>query len=250
MGQARRRRLRQKLQPPSRPLWGLRKIVLSLLMLACLPIQSDQLPGTSLAFTEREGLELLNGLLDAVAPDAPQNAFMPPMLKEKLRWVYSTHAQYLPTGHKVVQAIGDYQRDEYGNPNRRTVMAAHFDEQARPVIQIFLSRLAVLVRLQYRIKQGFDKRTEQVFAATLAHEAIHLEGTPSPSPPDRPKAEFLAEEVRTWRKMTLGIIRPLRESGQLVEIDFLQADDVLKQCADPYNCPQFERFVRKQLGME
>jgi hypothetical protein len=78
------------------------------------------------------------------------------------------------------------------------------------------------------------------------HEAIHLEMPQSFYERQRTAEEQLAEEVRTWRKTVLEIVRPLRQTGRIVEIDFIAADAALSKCGDPYNCPAFEEFVRRQ----
>jgi hypothetical protein len=188
---------------------------------------------THYEFSHEEALQLVNQLIGAIEPDKPENAYMPPLLRDKIRWVYRQYEKK----HLTINYVASYDRNRDGSDNKGTFMRSQRANGGKAaLIEIFALRLIVYVRIQKGVLSGYNDEIKDLFAIALAHKAVHLEVA-------GPAKENLQEEERTWRKIDLGVIRPMRAAGRKVEADFIEADDLLRRCHDRPVCPGFTRFI-------
>jgi hypothetical protein len=195
-------------------------------------------------YTESEGLDLVNQLLKAVDPSLPENFYFPATFKERIRWVYAE-----TNAHRLRLAFTDPHFNSKKSSMR--LMAAGYDfphegevllpgKEKIPVIEIKAGRLMAWIRYQHKTQAGFNQMEKNTFAALLAHEAVHLEREDDPETEEA----VLEEELRAWSVVSWEITRPLRAAGEPLEIDLIEADDILRKCGDQTGCSEFRDYIR------
>lgn len=219
--------------------------------------QSEPAP-TKLAYTEAEGLQLVNELLAAVNPALPENFYFPPWVRERILWIFHEDAQNTLL-IRFVEPFFNTEKDVSTliRSNFTTLEGANQTKNGRvyklkpgkkhvPFIEIRSGRLMVLVRLQQKTKTGFSQMMKDTFALLLAHEAEHLQrGEEWFTARPHTRAEHLLEEVRAMALTVLKGTRPMRAVGLKLELDLNQADDILRSCQDNPKCPEFQAFVER-----
>lgn len=189
-------------------------------------------------FTEREAKELANQMLAAVNPDRPENAAMPSFMKEKILWLINQQ-----NSQNLIVALKPQYRS---TGDRSSLMDSGYDDADKMFINIYGARLIQLVRQQNNTPVGFNPKEKNTFALALVHEAIHLE-QPASYFRSAGYDELIAEEVRTWAKMIIYAVRPMRSRGEPLESDFREMDDTLKTCNDRPDCEGFIQALKKKL---
>lgn len=202
--------------------------------------------GTIVAATEPEMTQLVNSLLKAINPANAENSYMPPFLRDKINWGYSEIAQ-----KRIEVMLRPWFSQKFdGTQDQATMMDSGYysvnNDHKAPFmgnLNIFAPRLLTYVRVQQKVPVGFNQMSKNTFSIMFAHEMVHLERSPQYFVgPYRPEGRK-KEEVRTWFKVSMEIVRPLRKVGQPLESDFLECDDILKGCYDDPTCPAFLDFV-------
>jgi hypothetical protein len=189
-----------------------------------------------LIVSKSEALALGNKLLAAINPVSPENKYMPDLMKEKIEWVFSKYS---------AKELDLLFIESYGDGTSPVFMTSMLVND-RPRIEIYLARWITYIRFQRKMKTGFDQMTKNLFAISLVHEAVHMERANKWAQLSK---EWLREEVRVWKKVDLGIVRPLREIGQPVEIDLIEFDELMKShpCMS-LNCPELYEYLEKKCG--
>lgn len=181
---------------------------------------------------------LVRQLAAAVDPARPENSYMPPLMREKLAWVFRENG----AGRLTINLSKEPARNPDGSVNLGVLMDST-KYPASALINIYAGRLMTFVRWFQGVRYGYDDPTKDFFALGLVHEAIHLEqpvsffarrSGPHPGP---------EEEERAWRKLIIQAARPMRESGRKMQSDIQEADDILRRCNDAPKCPDFIKFI-------
>lgn len=186
-------------------------------------------------FSVEDAGTLCNQLLKAVEPDMPENAYMPPFLKQKLRWVY----QQTAVGRLKLNLTLDM----------RNQLPSHVLMQASvvegvPVIEISAKRLILLVRIELGTPTGFTQEQKNSFAIALAHEATHHE---KPTVRNKPRKAMIEEEVRVWTKIDELVVKELLEIGQPMIGTFVEFHALRNKCAGAKNCAGIREWVEGML---
>jgi hypothetical protein len=192
----------------------------------------------SQTYTKEEAVILVNQLLVAITPDRPENAYMTPFMKEKIRWVYAEAAS-----HRLNIAFVDNTKGKMGV---RTVLMNSGRDNGVLFIQISANRLLELIRIQQHVAIGFNQMQKNTFALALVHEAVHLE---RPHDKPRPKVEFVREELRTCRKVDREAVIPLLKIGEPLDIDFHDIHSILGKCGNSQDCPAFQKYYVDDPGV-
>ncbi|MBX4204861.1 MAG: hypothetical protein KW788_01570 [Candidatus Doudnabacteria bacterium] len=185
----------------------------------------------------KDAIALVNQLFGAIQPALPENSYMPDALKEKINWMYGQQAAN-KLSFKLVT-------DDNGNLG--VALMHSFYQNHAPVVEINANQLMVMVRIQERVRVGFNRTAKDTFAIVLAHEAIHLEKPEAfytqkiPDPIIRKKTQ-IAEEFRAWRLTDQLIISELLKTNQPVPIGFRNLHEALKHCTKAPSCVAFEKF--------
>jgi hypothetical protein len=199
---------------------------LALLIVITLQAPHREPPTT---YTKEEALLLGHQLIAAIDPAKPENGYMPPLLREKIAWVFSEFNK------GTLRLTIGAEKGEY-------LMGADATSKTDRWIFVNSSRLMGFARGDLKLREGYNDFLKDTFATALAHEAIHLEVIPLPR---KDFATTLREEERAWRKATIEIVRPLRAQGRKVLRDFARADDILLAGKDRLPCPKFTTFLKQ-----
>lgn len=191
-------------------------------------------------FTPAQASELMRQFVEAVRPDHPENALLPPYIRERMDWINRASA----TG--TVQA-NLWEKCEKCSTDG--LMGVDF-RNGRFHLDIYAPRLLRLAWDEERreLRKKLVKHATNTFLVALVHETIHMERGPgyflsSPSQEDR-----FQEEVRTWATTVFNAIRPLRAQVQPLDQDWVKADDILTKCGDNPACLDFQEFVKTKCG--
>ena len=190
-------------------------------------------PANALA-QNKKGMELLEKLNHGWEPQLSQNAYFPPLMKEKLLWIL-TENRARPT--KLV--IGA--RDNFTAPI--DVLMGSCFQNGVALIEVSLESL-----LYFEKRLGYQG-LKNLFLLALVHEAIHLEKKRGCEDKYSPES-MLEEEIRTWHKWILEVVRPVRAKGYQVNDGLVEADEVLRICANNPDCLLFRRNIlgRSSVG--
>jgi hypothetical protein len=80
-------------------------------------------------------------------------------------------------------------------------------------------------------------------AVVLYHESVHVERWPVSH--KTTKEEDLEEEIRAYSRTSLEVIRSMRGSGLWIMSGFIMLDDILQQCNEQSQCPEFRKAVQE-----
>jgi hypothetical protein len=212
-------------------------LVLAIIAMSFVPLESQRSP---VQFDTQEALDLTRQLIVAVNPDLPENAYMPSPMREKIAWVMQEYrAKRLD-----FRLAAFYSTDTQGKKRPGVVMASYL-RNGKPTLEIFGPPLLVQARMEQGLRTGFNDFVKDNFALAFAHEGIHFETLPLPN---LEHATRVKEEDRAWRRVVIGMVRPLRKAGRELEPAYLAADDILIQCQDRPVCPEFTKFLSTRSG--
>jgi hypothetical protein len=204
-------------------------------------VWNDQ--GRTASYTMAEAGTFCNQLFDAVNPQNPENSYMTPFMKEKLLWV----REEAGAGRLRLDAVPVMAVDKSGKPTG--VLATTSSEAPitggpfLPTIRVYMARCIFVARIEYGLGPGeFDDRLKNLFALALVHEAVHLERPEFVTQPYDMVAS-IEEEARTWNRVVLYAVRPLRARNIPLPSDLLKADDILRSTNDNPQSPIFRGFI-------
>jgi hypothetical protein len=186
---------------------------------------------------KRERADLMNRLLTEVNPSREDNAYFPPLVKEKLAWILSRQAAKtlnLRVWITTPVSVSD-----------NSVMTSRYVERGQPTIDVFASAV-----FNYAKNKNTNPQAVRLwFALSLTHEAAHLENPATAWNRITNDAHLMAEEeMRVYRKVDLEAVRPLRRRGFSVESTLTKIDDFLLRCKDAVACIELQEYLRKQGG--
>jgi hypothetical protein len=163
-------------------------------------------------------------LLSLVVPPNAENSYFPQFAREKLTWI---EAQYKAEKLRVA-VLDDLSKT---NLNSTALMAAGILD-GRPTIIIPRERFDRWLNDTGRRVPPFTRQQRNDFMLGLVHEAVHLQNprAGSPTNPD----DFVREELRAWREVTLNVVRPLRTLKEPISRRFTEVDDAFRLCGDTY----------------
>lgn len=190
-------------------------------------------------FTEEVAEKLAVDLFTAVNPLRPDNAYMPPFLKEKLLWISEESA----AGRlKVVLVTGDpNEMPEISHPS--LLMGSTYHTEGLPVIFVMLRRLFEIVRVEDRTPTGYTRGQKNMFAISLAHEAVHLEQPRRFFAVKWTTEQQIREELRAWTKTDEQVVSKLLEMNEPVRHTFARFHKIRKACGKRQNCPAIREFL-------
>jgi hypothetical protein len=166
--------------------------------------------------------------LATVAPGADRFQSLSAFAQEKLRWVFGeVRAERL----RIV-LLGDVANT---NLDDHVLMASGVVEGLRSIV-VVRPRFIDLLAEGGGPQQPFTVEQVNDFALGLVHEAVHLQRRGVQNPSEVSRSEALDEEVRTWREVSLRVVRPLRAANQPVHPIFAQVDDAFRACGDRPSC--------------
>jgi hypothetical protein len=174
-----------------------------------------------------------DALLAFVTVPHRQNEYFPEFAKEKIAWL---RAQ-VDAGRSSVIVLKDLSHTTLGADD---LMASGVID-GRQVIVIAYARFAQLLAEGGRAFPPFSEQQRNDFMLGLVHEIVHLQGAPLA---DRARADDrIREEVRTWREVSLNVVRPLRRLSQRMHRKFIRVDEALRECGDLLPCADFVTAV-------
>jgi hypothetical protein len=92
-----------------------------------------------------------------------------------------------------------------------------------------------------RTSAPFRQQQRNDFMLGLVHEAVHLEKENTADPASLEGR--LAEELRTWRKVDLNVVRQLRRLNQPINPVLIEADDAIRSCGDKKECEPLREML-------
>ena len=178
--------------------------------------------------TQMKNRELVDMLFTKLNPDLPENYYLPPLAKDKLRWM---SVQYNSKPRRLLISKTDRWADRHLEVLATTI---NYPGQI-PVITVSAEAIGSAAS-QLTLDQLKD-----LFLATMTHEVIHTGKTLRP---DATFQEKFEEELRTWNIWIPQVIRPLIAKGHALPFDWVAADDILKKCADNTDCLPWKEIVK------
>lgn len=199
----------------------------------------EQAKGPVYMISYPDMMRLNDSLLAAVAPERPENSYMPPFMKQRISWLFSGIArkriQFFPDTSAII------------NPPTMAITQFHGDTAA---LYLRVVRIAFWIWYQGHGTPGsyrFNQMQKNTFAVALVHETVHME---NPAINRYTPQQHLQEEYRTWRKTDLLAVRPLLQMGQPLDSDFVDVDNVLRSCGDKVDCSAFKRALAGKTGFK
>ena len=201
----------------------------------------------NLYITEADMVGLTNSLFAACQPGNAENSYFTEFMRQKVNYVYGE----LAAKRLQLYPYAFFKTNSDGTQNKTTLMSTGYVSKNRddkapwiPQITMYGSRLMTLTRMQQKQTSGFNQSVKNSFVLTLVHEAVHLEQPPEFFLKDMTPEERALEEDRAWFKVDINAVRALRRSGQVLDTDFIECDDILLRCKDNMSCVEFRNFVR------
>lgn len=185
----------------------------------------------ALDWTDAQIRSAADQLLAAVTSRDVENEYFPPFATEKLAWLVSE----TQAGKLSIVLLKDISKASL-KPDDLMASTTIGDHHW---IVISQPRFTRFLRESGRLTAPFLRRQRNDFMLGLVHEAVHLQGLPDRSS----RAGLVREESRTWREVSLNVVRPLRWLHQEMHRKFTQVDEALKQCADQLPCLEFDAAV-------
>jgi hypothetical protein len=177
-------------------------------------------------------------LLAIVIPASPQNRYFPPFAREKLAWIAAQHN----AGNLVVMVLEDLSNT---NLDSSALMAAGIIE-GRQTIIVPRMRFSRWLNDTGRIAPPFTRQQRNDFMLGLVHEAVHLQN-PVAGSPTNPN-DFVSEELRAWRAVTLNVVRPLRTLNEPMSHRFIEVDDAFRVCGEKFrDCATLRKLLFPRL---
>ena len=159
-------------------------------------------------------MALVNNLLQAVKPDAPQNAYMPQFMKDKISWVFTkSEERKNKTGKDMLAVVLDPTR-HWGE----ALMFASYGTDSLPLIGIVGDNIFRMVGIDSRPTMGLSQTHKNTFGIALVHEAVH---------------KF--------------VVQPLIETGQPMSFMFTDVHKLLVACQYKTPCREVTDVFRKGI---
>lgn len=191
---------------------------------------------------DRLTMQFLDMLTKAADPNTPENAQMLPALKTSLQWIYS--------GTRNKGLLTNFEKYVTGNPGqpppKPPFMASKYDVKGIPNITVIGPTLyAAIAENGGHLPASASRFWKNYFAISLAHEKIHLDNKKFMSEVrlHNSREEILDEELRTWIKTDLEIVRPMRNLGESMHRDFAKADGIIGNCGNKLPCQELRNFL-------
>lgn len=170
-------------------------------------------------------------LLAAVTSNDGENEYFPQFAIEKLAWLVSERE----AGRLSIVLLKDISKTSLKPDDlmgSTTIGGHHWLVISQP-------RFTTFLRESGGLAAPFRRQQRNDFMLGLVHEVVHLQGLPDRSS----RGGLVREESRTWREVSLNVVRPLRWLHQEMHRKFTQVDEALRQCADQLPCLEFNAAV-------
>ena len=164
----------------------------------------------------------------AIVPSG-KNQYFPKFAKEKIAW-FATQAE---AGSATVILLKDLSKTNLGADD----LMASTVVDGRHTIIISEPRFVRFLVEGGAVSSPFGEQQENDFMLGLVHEIVHLQG---PGSARAPKGQDrIREESRTWREVSLNVVRHLRRLGKRMHPKFVRVDEALRSCGDLLPCSPF-----------
>lgn len=174
-----------------------------------------------------------DALLEFVTMPGPHNQYFPRFAKEKIAWLTAQVTAKTAT----VILLKDLAKTNLGPDDLMAATAL----DGRQVVIISEPRFVRFLIEGGNVSSPFGEQQTNDFMLGLIHEIVHLQGGEN-SRVARTQ-DRIREESRTWRDVSLNVVRPLRRLGQRMHQKFVRVDDALRSCDDLLPCAEFTRAV-------
>jgi hypothetical protein len=164
-----------------------------------------------------------DALLSVVLSAKPENNYFPEFAKLKLKWIEKQYG----AGQLQIAVVGE----SGTNLNATGLMAAGIVD-GKPTVIIPRVRFDKWLTDSGRRSAPFTRQQKNDFMLGLVHEAVHLQN-PGAGNPNNPN-DFVREELRAWREVSLNVVRPLRNSKEPMSRRFVEVDDAFGVCGETY----------------
>lgn len=171
-------------------------------------------------------------LLDFATVPSADNQYFPRFAREKIAWLTARVRARTAT----VLLLKDLAGTNLGADD----LMASVVLDGRYTIVISQPRFTQLLVEGGRAEPPFVEQQQNDFMLGLVHEVVHLQGAP---PGPARSQDRVREESRTWREVSINVVRPLRRLGQRVHPKFVRVDQALRWCDDLLPCPEFARAI-------
>jgi hypothetical protein len=170
----------------------------------------------------------------SIEPSLPDNDYFPRFAKEKLQWLVSEQRD----GRLAVIIL-----ESIDNTNLVAVdLMASGMINGQPTLVVVKPRFARFIEEESgRRLFPVSARIKHDFLLGVIHEVVHLQSLTSNRP--RTRASRMLEESRTWREVSINVVRPLRRFNQPMNRSFIVADEALRECLDQIPCPQLLTII-------
>jgi hypothetical protein len=162
-------------------------------------------------------------LLSMVLSGKPENNYFPEFAKEKLKWIENQYG----AGQLQIAVVGE----PGANLNSTGLMAAGIVGGKQTII-IPRVRFDEWLTDSGRRSAPFTRQQKNDFMLGLVHEAVHLQNPGAGNPNNL--NDFVREELRAWREVTLNGVRPLRNLKEPMSRRFIEVDDAFAVCGESY----------------
>ena len=199
-------------------------------------VSGPPLPAQSQSDGIRTDLDLsavVNQLFASVNPSLPENQYFPQFAKDKLFWIIAEQK-----AHRL--SIILLKNTDNTNLDFEAIMASGIAD-GKPTIVIAGQRFLGFLIEGGRTSAPFTLQERNDFALGLVHEAVHLEKENTANPAIL--EERLNEELRTWLKVDVDVVRQLRRLNQPMNPRLIEADDALRICRDKLPCEPLKQIL-------
>lgn len=184
-------------------------------------------------WSDRGVTRTADALIASVIAGNEANRYFPAYARERLAWFVAQTQM----GILSVVLLKDPSQVKLGADD---LMASGILD-GRAVIVIAQPRFTEFLREGGRTAPPFGDQQRNDFMIGLVHEIVHLQHVWLASgSKDR---DLAREESRTWREVTLNVVRPLRLMNQRVHKKFVRVDEALRSCGDLLPCAEFVAAV-------
>lgn len=202
--------------------------------------------GLKIRFSVAESKALFNQLYRETDPALPENAYMPPVMKERLTWLRKNAIIVAkPTFPPGFRPQTDLSVMIFAMANYCDAPAMNIRNM--PCVEVFPNVAMILLRIGFMMLKP-NEAFKNSFAVWMGHEAIHLENSPEWFVKIKPGPALVAEEIRAWHKTIRDLVAPLRRVDRPLYDQHIQMDDLLGPCKYRLPCPGFEARVRQLVS--
>lgn len=172
--------------------------------------------------------------LGLILSEFPEAKVLPRAVKEKAALILEMNRR------GTLTFVSETQRVE----NMFVVMSCACDARSMSLVGAKVPGIVVFPWITQLSRKMSSEQATTLFALSLYHEAVHLEGYPLPSLPSR--EEYLREETRAYVRTSLDAVRPMIDAGHWVPYSALNVDRTLRMCGDDPSCPSFRGLMERE----